>query len=385
MSKLLLRKALNSQTKLLSAAFFHVGACIALAGTVQVGTPAINGSDVTVPVVLQGDVGAGVAAMDFRLNYDPAVLQPIGFIAGTAAVDARKTVQANVVAPGECVVVLFGMNQSVIQTGEVVTVSMKKVGEAASGQSQIAISQTTMASFQGQEIASQGSTGTVDFSQAPPSDGDNPPDPPTPPDNSGGDPVPSDPNSPATPGTGGIPRFVNGVDTGQDDAGEPDTEADSNGDTPMGVVPVPSGSSDESRAKLAQASDELDQRRAAMAVPSLNAATKPSGVASSPSDGSANALEKDARQASVPMPRGQRGNSSGTVAGAQEMLQMTQASAPRAGLDESGLADNALAGAASGATASVPSTLSWAVLLGVLVGALMLGSVFMLVRKRLFL
>ncbi|MBX7257562.1 MAG: hypothetical protein K1Y02_14475 [Candidatus Hydrogenedentes bacterium] len=389
MSKLLARNALSGRAQWCVPVIAQIVACLSFAGTVQVGTPVINGSDVTVPVVLQGDVGAGVAAMDFRLSYDPSVLQAVGFVAGTAAADARKTVQANVVAPGECVVVLFGMNQSVIQSGEVVTVAMKKVGEANAGQSQITINQTTMASFQGQEIASEGSVGTIDFSTTPPQDGGDTPDTPTPPDNPGGGetPTPTDPgDTPTNPGgSGGVPRFVNGDDTDKDESGDMDSSPSPN--VPTVRVPVPAGEPDGSRAKLAEASDELNRRRAAMLAPSSDAAARNPGAAATAQAGTAEAGNAGNRQVPVPVPRGGQGNSlHASPVSAEGTLNMAQVGVPGSGSTSSSVLDASLAngGGESGRDLSRPPMLRM-ILLGVFAGAAMLGAVVMLLRKRLFL
>ena len=44
---------------------------MAWAGTLRITKPTVDDSRVTVPVLVEGDVGDGVAAMDFVLNFDP--------------------------------------------------------------------------------------------------------------------------------------------------------------------------------------------------------------------------------------------------------------------------------------------------------------------------
>src|SRR5690606_31234605 len=51
-------------------------------GVLSMGTPSVDGTNVTVPVYLQGDINEGVAALDFTLQYDPSVLAPNGVRAG---------------------------------------------------------------------------------------------------------------------------------------------------------------------------------------------------------------------------------------------------------------------------------------------------------------
>jgi hypothetical protein len=174
------------------------------AGTLVAGDPSVAGSNVIVPVLLQGDVGTGVATLDFTFRYDPAVFEPVGAQAGPAAQSARKDVQSNMINPGEYVVLVFGMNPTTMQQGEVVSVTLRRIETQAASQSHVAIRNTTFSSADGREIPSEGSTRTVNLT-TPPGDGGTPTDPP-PSDGGGGNnngppsPTPSpDPVTPAPP------------------------------------------------------------------------------------------------------------------------------------------------------------------------------------------
>ncbi len=390
MHKLFPRKVLGVLHIVCFAVVGSIAANLSYAGTVQFGSPVVTGSDVQVPVVLQGDVGAGVAAMDFRFTYDPSVLQPVGIIAGQAAAEARKTVSSNMVSPGEYVVVLFGMNQSVIQAGEVVTVAMKRVGEAASGESQIAINQTTLASLQGQEIASEGSTGTVSFTAPPTQDNGETPDPPvTPGDDPGNKPTPNpaDPDVPDGSGGGTLPRFVSDSPSAEDDADKDDeVTSPSNDPAVSGLSTVPSGSNmDSSRAKLAEASDALSQRRSALAV---DAATVGERAASLEQGASGEASGSGVRQAPVPATHGSRegGLRGVSVNGAAEGLKVAQAGVPGASEAVDGTPDSVNAKGTDEGQGIAWSGMraSGGLLAGLAGGAIMLGAIVMLLRKRLF-
>lgn len=130
-------------------------------GVLQLGAPHRSGDTVSVPVRLEGAVSAGVSAMDFRLNYDPAVLQPVGIETGAAASAARKLVQANVATPGEYVVLMFGMNQDTITNGDIANINMRVVDAAAAGESRISIKDTTLSGVDATGLASAGSEATV--------------------------------------------------------------------------------------------------------------------------------------------------------------------------------------------------------------------------------
>ncbi|GMU90966.1 MAG: hypothetical protein AMXMBFR4_00240 [Candidatus Hydrogenedentota bacterium] len=174
---------------------------VAGAGTLVAGDPSISGANVVIPVVLQGDVGPGVATMDFTFRYDPTVFEPVGAEAGSAARSARKDVQSNMINPGEYVVLVFGMNPTTMQSGEVASVTLRRVATAAGNQSDVAIRNTTFSSVDGLEIPSEGSARTVVLT-APPDDGGGPNDSPPTDDGSGNeeDPPPPTPTpEPSTP------------------------------------------------------------------------------------------------------------------------------------------------------------------------------------------
>jgi hypothetical protein len=123
-------------------------------GTLRIGIPKVEGDQITIPVVLGGQVGNGVAALDFRLNYNPEVLQPLSASAGAAASSADKRVMANVNTPGEYIVVMMGMNQTTCTSGEVVDVVMRRVGHAQEAEWSLGISEPTLSSMDGTVIES---------------------------------------------------------------------------------------------------------------------------------------------------------------------------------------------------------------------------------------
>ncbi len=122
-------------------------------GTLQIGQIKVEGDQVTIPVLLGGDVGAGVAAMDFRFTYNPEVLQPLTAVAGSAAAQAQKRVLANMGAPGEYVVVMMGMNQTTCNSGEVVNVVLRKTPGAGENLG-LGLSRATLSAADGSPIAS---------------------------------------------------------------------------------------------------------------------------------------------------------------------------------------------------------------------------------------
>jgi Cohesin domain len=151
---------------------------LALAGTLRI-VPQVNASQVVVPVMLEGDTSTGVAALDFYLDYDPAVLEPAGISAGTAAVSAGKQVLSNMTTPGRYKVILFGVNQNVVNGGEVARVTLRRKNEPTGGRTNLKVTGTHLASVEGFEMPSSGSSETLvlgDESSEEPDEGTEPED-----------------------------------------------------------------------------------------------------------------------------------------------------------------------------------------------------------------
>jgi len=170
-------------------------------GVLSMGSPTVDGTNVTVPVYLEGDLSSGVAALDFTLRYDPAVLAPNGVRAGEAAAAADKGVQYNMTSPGQYVVMMFGLNQSTMEAGKVAEITLRRVGTSDAGDTNVSIDGTTLASLEGQTIASRGSSATVTLGNLPPAAPDpQPEEPQTPSDPAPGpDPTAPDSEVPVTP------------------------------------------------------------------------------------------------------------------------------------------------------------------------------------------
>lgn len=137
----------------------------ALASTLRLGEPAIQGNQYTFPVYLQGD-NPGVAALDFRLAYDPAVFSPVSAQAGPSAAGAQKQVSSNVAAPGEMIVVMMGFNQNTVSGGQVAEIVLQRVQNPSSGSSVLRINEPTMATAEGEAITSRGLARTVRFDES---------------------------------------------------------------------------------------------------------------------------------------------------------------------------------------------------------------------------
>jgi hypothetical protein len=144
-----------------------LGICLALvagtaqAGTLRIGSPNVNADEVVVPIVLDNSTNDPVVSMNFRFNYDPAVLEPVSASEGAVATAADKGVHANVKTPGQYNVLLFGMNYNTLESGEVASIVMRKIAQPESGEVALSIGNTTFTDADAQQIPSEGSRGSV--------------------------------------------------------------------------------------------------------------------------------------------------------------------------------------------------------------------------------
>lgn len=123
--------------------------------TLQIGEVTVENSLVIIPVMLGGDAGGSVASLNFHLNYDPDILEPVQVAPGSVAAQADKQVAFNVPSPGESVIVMFGLNQTTCSGGEVARIVMKRSSEAASSQWALGLSDQTLSDVQGAVIDSR--------------------------------------------------------------------------------------------------------------------------------------------------------------------------------------------------------------------------------------
>ncbi|HNR32351.1 MAG TPA: cohesin domain-containing protein [Candidatus Hydrogenedentes bacterium] len=138
---------------------------IAMAGVLEIGAPRVEDARYLIPVILAGGI-ENVAALNFRMTYDPQVFEPVNVITGPAAAAAQKHVAGNVAGPGEYIVVMLGLNQNTVSQGEVARIVFRQVGEAEDGMSRLTVLDTACATWEGQEIPSEGGTRVVRFGES---------------------------------------------------------------------------------------------------------------------------------------------------------------------------------------------------------------------------
>lgn len=240
----------------------------AYAGVLNVGNPTVEDNLYTVPILLNSGPDS-VAALDFRLQYDPAVFRPVSAMAGLAAQQANKIVTANMPVEGEYIVVMMGLNQTTLETGEVARVFFERLTSPDAGQSRIEIIEPTLATLEGTEIPVSANGLTVRFAGR---DLEN--------DSDASKERPAESESPATgndPSGGQLP-----------DGSAGDTVTRESGDWMAGFFDDPEAVRDRIAAKQAAAPDELEGGAAAQVQwPVAMPPPDESGAVSSGTDGNA--------------------------------------------------------------------------------------------------
>jgi hypothetical protein len=117
-----------------------------------------NGRSLTVPVMFSASPGCAVAALQFDVEFDPAVLAlpPAGgVLEGAAAKAAGKQISFSKVSPEKIRVLVVGLNADVIADGEVAKLNFGVSGGAVSAASAVHIRNAVLADPNGSEIPTQ--------------------------------------------------------------------------------------------------------------------------------------------------------------------------------------------------------------------------------------
>ena len=132
----------------------------AAAGSLSLGEPTVEDGHYVFPVVLAGE--SEVASLNFTLSYDPTRFEPVLAEPGHQAAFAGKQIAANAVAPGTYIVVVLGLNQTAIAAGEVARIGLRPLG-TPEGTTRLDLVDTSLASWEGPELPSEGIGRTLDL------------------------------------------------------------------------------------------------------------------------------------------------------------------------------------------------------------------------------
>ncbi len=147
----------------LAGVLLILGPVVARAGTLSLGEPTVEDGQYVFPVVLQGE--NNVASLNFTLSYDATLFTPVTAEPGLQALRAGKQVAANVAVPGEYIVVVLGLNQTALASGEVARIGLEPIG-IPSGETRLDLVDTSLASWEGPEIPSEGTGRSLSLGEA---------------------------------------------------------------------------------------------------------------------------------------------------------------------------------------------------------------------------
>jgi len=89
------------------------------------------GQGVVLPIAIASGSGEDVSGVQFDLVFDPALLTAGAITAGSAATDAGKILSTNEVARGQLRIIVAGLNQTVIDDGELLLAEFVIEADAA--------------------------------------------------------------------------------------------------------------------------------------------------------------------------------------------------------------------------------------------------------------
>ncbi|MBI2423710.1 MAG: hypothetical protein HYV27_12845 [Candidatus Hydrogenedentes bacterium] len=134
------------------------------------GAPEISGTTYSFPILLESD-DSNVAALNFTFRYDATSFDNLGAVSGAQALQANKLVTASAPEPGSMVVVLVGMNQNTMASGEVARIQLEQKNADLDSGAQFQLLNESLATAEGLPIPSG-----VRGHDLPPKEGTQPPE-----------------------------------------------------------------------------------------------------------------------------------------------------------------------------------------------------------------
>ncbi len=115
-----------------------------------------DSSHILLPIFLETG-GSDVSSITFQMKYDPSVLRPGAIEAGPVARSAFKDARGNVPSPGTYMVLIAGINQNSMGSGEVARIQMEKMKDPSSGRTRVIIAKPALSGSDAQTVPCAGS------------------------------------------------------------------------------------------------------------------------------------------------------------------------------------------------------------------------------------
>lgn len=136
----------------------YAGLCAGVAhgASLTAGTPRSNDdATLAIPIVLTPFSGEQVAALQFDADFDPkrmALASELGASLGAAAQAADKSVHAARIRPGLLRVIIAGLNQNVIENGEVAVLHFQRREHSEDPAGVVSLTNVVLSDPTGQEV-----------------------------------------------------------------------------------------------------------------------------------------------------------------------------------------------------------------------------------------
>ena len=138
-----------------------ISTCFAATLTVGQNSAIPTQTGVSVPVSLSSGTGEEVAAIQFDILFDYAILALTDVTAGPAASSAGKDISFSTVEPGRVRVIIAGLNQNVISDGAIANALFNVNRNAPGGEQSLSLSGVLLSDPNGVAVPSEGVSGRI--------------------------------------------------------------------------------------------------------------------------------------------------------------------------------------------------------------------------------
>ena len=148
-----------------------INTCFAATLTVGQNSAIPSQPGVSVPVSLSSGVGEQVAAVQFDITFNSAILVLSDATAGPAASSAGKDISFSTVEPGRARVIIAGLNQNIIPDGIIANALFNVNISAPGGEEPVSLSGVLLSDPNGVAVPSESVPGRVSIAAVVPTGG----------------------------------------------------------------------------------------------------------------------------------------------------------------------------------------------------------------------
>ena len=140
-----------------------VATCFAATLTVGQNSAIPTQRGVSVPISLASGAGEQVAAIQFDILFDYAILALASITAGPATTSAGKDINFSAIEPGRARAIIAGLNQNVISDGTIANALFNVNRNAPGGEQSLALSGVLLSDPNGAAVPSESVSGRINI------------------------------------------------------------------------------------------------------------------------------------------------------------------------------------------------------------------------------